>query len=189
MKKIYLTIILAAAAFKSYSIGVEASYNSTVVPFISYANVQIAARDITHGFGLYTSIRGLGNGSSISSSKEIHDVLLSMQKASDEFKITYSDGKILRSGASFGVNKQLGFLFVGLAAGYCDVVKQQTATITSSSGSKKSFRDQHGVSREPEYEVLVGSTPKFGKLYIPVYFGYSFNYNVFFGIGIGWNFQ
>ncbi|MDR3188241.1 MAG: hypothetical protein LBT94_03530 [Prevotellaceae bacterium] len=186
MKKIYTTFILVAAALNAHSVGLEASYNVT---FVSFANVQIAARNITNGFGLYTSVRGLSNGSSVNGSKEIYDELLSMQEASDKFGIAYSDAEILRSGVSFGVNKQWKFLFIGGAAGYCDVINQQTTTVTSRSGIKKSFRDQNGVSRELEWEVLFGSTPEFGRIYIPIYVGWSFNYSTFFGLGVGWKFQ
>jgi hypothetical protein len=189
MKKIYIALALIAVSLKSYSVGFDASYNITIVPFISFCNVQLAAKDIVGGFGLYASIRGLGNGVDINGSKEINDVLLSMQKSSDEFTISYSDGEMLRSGASFGISKQLGFLFVSAAAGYCDIVERQKTTIhSSSSNTSKSFIDQNGVNREFEWEAMFGVAPEYKDFYIPVYFGWSYNYRAFLGIGVGYNF-
>jgi hypothetical protein len=183
MKKIYLTLAIMTMAYaKAYSVGLEASYNVTIV---SFANMQFSARNIVHGFGLYTSIRGIDNGVNISSSKEVHNTLLSIQKSQNDFEIAYSDGEIIRSGTAFGVNKQWKFLFVGAAVGYCDVIEYQKITINSNRNISQSFSGQDGINRKFEWEVVFGSTAEFESFYIPVYFGWSHNYHTFFGIGVG----
>jgi hypothetical protein len=181
MKKLFITFVFVAVSLKLYSIGIDASYN---VSFVSFANTQISAKNIVYGLGLYTSIRGLNNGSSISGSKEIHNTFLEAQANKDKFEVSYSDGEIFRSGVSFGINKQWKYLFIGIAAGYCDVVEYQKTTIRSD-GVSKSFGDQNGLYRKFEYEAMFGAAPEYNKVYIPVYFGWSFNYSTFFGVGIG----
>ncbi|MDR3365683.1 MAG: hypothetical protein LBO71_01750 [Prevotellaceae bacterium] len=185
MKNIHIILALIVIPFKSYSVGVEVSYNATLV---SFANVQFSARNIVDGFGLYTSIRGLSNGSQITGSNKIYDELLSMQKAGDKFEISHHSGQILRSGVSFGINKQWKFLFIGVAAGYCDIINYQETAIKSDNGTAKLFSDQNGMNRKLELEAICGSVAEYDKFYIPFYFGYSYNYSIFAGLGFGWKF-
>jgi hypothetical protein len=161
---------------------------------MSYANVQFSARDVYKGFGLYLNTRGLNNGTSIES-LSIYDKIGTMQ-TSYSIDILHSDNEIRRSGASFGLNKTLfKYMFVGAAAGYCDVLEYQKTTLKpytvvlgnkNYTGDSYIFDDQSSTKRNIEWEVIVGATPQWERFYIPIYCGWSYNYTGFFGIGIGY---
>lgn len=193
MKRILLVLSLAIYSLSSSAKGFDASYNISIM---SYANVQLTARDIFQGFGLYVNARGLNNGTNIESQPIYNKISLLQPTYSVDITHDEIDSETRRSGISFGINKTfLRHFFIGASAGYCDVVKYQKTILkpyTMVSGVKTyepetyNFSDQSSVRRKFEYEILIGATPQWERFYVPVYVGWSYNYTGFFGIGFGY---